>query len=45
MEYVLFGIGAIALIAYILYQAVMLDTLYRHNKELLKEVEALKPPF
>lgn len=45
MIYVLFIAGYCALAAYLIFQAVMLDKLSKWNKELLREVERLQPPF
>jgi hypothetical protein len=45
MSYVLVGIGYLALIGYIVYQAVMLDTYRKWNEQLRLEVIENKPPF
>ena len=45
MVYVILSIGYLALIGYLVYQAVMLDNYHRQNAKLRLEVENLKPPF
>jgi hypothetical protein len=45
MAYVLLALGYIALIGYIVYQAVMLDTYRKWNEQLRLEVILNKPPF
>lgn len=45
MGYVLVIAGYIALSAYIVFQAVMLDKFRKWNEQLRLEVELNKPPF
>lgn len=45
MFWFLIAIGYVALVGYILYQAVTLDKYRKWNIELLKENEMFKPPF